>query len=327
MAMHGLDTPEDQNWADLHFSSHDGLTLYARHYAASNARGRPLICLPGLTRNSRDFHKLATFLSTHPTHRREVYCPDYRGRGRSGYDPDWRNYSPFIEMLDVLDLMAIRGLERAGMIGTSRGGIIAMLMGTVRPNAIGSLVLNDIGPVIETAGLARIMGYVGKTPLPSDWREARHLVRDMNRRFFTNLAEEDWTALAHQFFNEESGRPAPGYDTNLGKALSEIDICQKIPEMWPQFEALKSVPVCVLRGENSDLLSERTVSEMEQRHPRLSSHTIGGEGHAPLLNDRFSVGIIADFLRETDPDRIHLGLNEPERIPLPRADLAAGPSL
>ncbi len=327
MTVHGMDASPEKTWTDIHFSSHDGLTLYARHYEASGTRGRPIICLPGLTRNSRDFHNLATFLSTHPTHRREVYCPDYRGRGRSGYDPDWRNYSPFIEMLDVLDLMAIRGLERVALVGTSRGGIIAMLMGTVRPNAIASLVLNDVGPVIETAGLARIMGYVGKTPLPTDWQEAEQLVRAMNRRFFTGLAEEDWSALARQFYNDDGGRPAPGYDDNLGKALSEIDICQKIPEMWPQFEALKNVPVCVLRGENSDLLSERTVAEMERRHPLLSSHTIGGEGHAPLLNDRFSIGIIADFLRETDPDRIHLAPDEPERMALPRADLTAGPAL
>ena len=319
-----MNRPQDQTWKDIHFTSHDGLTLYARHYGSRGGAGRPVICLPGLTRNSRDFHTLATFLAGHPTHRREVYCPDYRGRGNSGYDPDWRNYSPFIELLDVLDLMAILGLERVAVAGTSRGGIIAMLMATVRPNAIASVVLNDIGPVIETAGLARIMGYAGKIPLPSDWEEATGLVRAMNRRFFTNLSNEDWSALARQLFNEENGRPAAGYDSNLGKALSEIDISQKIPQMWPQFEALKNVPVCVIRGENSDLLSGRTVAEMARRHPRLSSFTINGEGHAPLLKDRFSIGIVADFLRETDPDRIHLRPDEPERTPLPHVDLAEG---
>lgn len=319
MAMRGMNEPQEQNWNDIRFTSHDGLTLYARHYGDHGAPGRPVICLPGLTRNCRDFHELATFLSAHPTHRREVFCPDYRGRGQSGYDADWRNYSPFIELLDVLDLLAILGLERVAVVGTSRGGIIAMLMGTVRPNAIASLVLNDIGPVIDTAGLARIMGYAGKTPLPYDWKEAEKLVAAINQRFFTNLTSADWAALARQMFNEEDGRPAPGYDNNLGKALSEVDISQKIPDMWPQFDALTTVPVCVLRGENSDILSGRTVAEMAQRHPRFVSHLITGEGHSPLLRDRYSIGLINDFLRDTDPDRIGMWEEEPELPPLPRA--------
>jgi pimeloyl-ACP methyl ester carboxylesterase len=292
---------DEQNWDELTFTARDGITLYARHYPADGAVGRPALCLPGLTRNSRDFHALASFLSSHPTRPREVWCPDYRGRGRSDYDPDWRNYSPFIELLDIFDLMAIAGLRRAGIVGTSRGGIIAMLMAVLRPTSIGALVLNDIGPVIETSGLARIMGYAGKIPTPTNWGEAAELVRSMNKRFFTNLGAEDWENLARQLFNEENGRPAPSYDKKLSLALSEIDITQKIPEMWPQFEALKSIPVMVLRGEHSDILSAETVTEMAARHPRLMPVTIPAQGHAPLLTDRFSMGVIADFLRETDP--------------------------
>ncbi len=302
--------PNEQNWDDIHFTSNNGLTLYARHYGQAHPGSRPVFCLPGLTRNSADFHDLATFLASHPSRPREVYCPDYRGRGRSEYDPEWRNYSPFVEMLDVLDLMAIRGVEHAAVIGTSRGGIISMLMAVARPNAIASLVLNDIGPEIETAGLARIMGYAGKVPLPSGWDEATELVRSMNKRFFTNLSDEEWSEMAHQLFADKNGRPAPGYDEKLADALSEVDISQKIPTMWPQFEALKNIPVLVLRGEHSDLLSAKTVSEMAARHPSLASLTVPAQGHAPLLKDRFTIGIIADFLRETDPghltDRSHL---------------------
>lgn len=289
-------------WKDIHFSSNNGLTLYARQYGEPRPGVRPVLCLPGLTRNSADFHDLASFLASHPTRPRQVICPDYRGRGKSDYDPEWRNYSPFIELLDILDLMAIMGLEHAAIIGTSRGGIIALLMAAMRPNAMSALVLNDIGPEIETAGLARIMGYAGKVPLPATWEEATELVRSMNKRFFTNLSDEDWAELARQLFAEKNGRPAPGYDTKLADALSEIDIAQKIPTMWPQFEALKRIPVLVLRGEHSDLLSAATVAEMEARHPRLASVTVHAQGHAPLLKDRFTIGIIADFLRETDPD-------------------------
>ncbi len=293
-----------QEWEDIRFTSNNGLTLYARHYGEPQRGVRPVVCLAGLTRNSADFHDLASFLANHPTRRREVYCPDYRGRGQSDHDPDWRNYSPFIELLDVLDLMAIRGLEHAAVIGTSRGGIIAMLMAVMRPAAISALVLNDIGPEIETAGLARIMGYAGKVPLPASWDEATELVRSMNKRFFTNLTDEEWAAVARQLFSERNGRPAPGYDNKLASALSEVDISQKIPSMWPQFEALRNIPVLVLRGENSDLLSPRTVAKMEEQHPRLAAVTVHAQGHAPLLKDRFTIGIIADFLRETDPDHV-----------------------
>ena len=295
-----MDEASEQNWEDVTFTSRDGLTLYARHYAPREAVGRPVVCLPGLTRNACDFHDLASFLSSHPSRPREVWCPDYRGRGRSDYDPDWRNYSPLIELLDVLDLMAIADLHQAAIIGTSRGGILAMLMGVIRPTVMTALVLNDIGPVIETAGLARIMGYAGKVPIPADWEEATELVRSMNRRFFTNLTDAEWRKLARQLFGEDNGRPASNYDAKISNALSEIDITQKLPEMWPQFEALTHIPVMVVRGENSDLLSARTVEEMAKRHPRLTAVTIHAQGHAPLLTDRFSMGVIADFLRSTD---------------------------
>jgi pimeloyl-ACP methyl ester carboxylesterase len=304
-------------WRDIRFTSNDGLTLYARHYGERNPAARPVVCLAGLTRNSADFHDLATFLANHPTRPREVFCPDYRGRGKSDYDPEWRNYSPFIEMLDLLDLMAIRGLEKAAVIGTSRGGIIAMLTASMRPNAIGALVLNDVGPEIETAGLARIMGYAGKVPLPATWEEATELVKSMNRRFFTNLSHQEWEELARQVFCEQNGRPAPGYDDRLADALSEIDIAQKVPTMWPQFEALSNVPILVLRGEHSDLLSAATVAEMERRHTRLASVTVHAQGHAPLLKDRFTIGMISDFLRETDPDSLsgQLAASLAKRLP------------
>ena len=131
----------DQTWHDIHFTSRDGLRLYARHYpAAGGARGRPVVCLAGLTRNSKDFHDLAEALAGHAACPRDVYCLDYRGRGRSQYDPDWKNYTVLVEMQDVLDFMTLRGLHDAAVIGTSRGGLIAMVMAGGRPAAGGARV-------------------------------------------------------------------------------------------------------------------------------------------------------------------------------------------
>ncbi len=253
-----------------------------------------------MTRNGRDFHDLAVALSTHATHPRPVYCLDLRGRGRSEWDKDWRNYSPYVELLDVASFLTLRGLSDVAFLGTSRGGIITMMLAVMQPSAIGCAVLNDIGPAIETAGLARIMGYAGKIPLPRDWDEAMNIVRDINVRQFTAMDTSAWMKFTRQLFNEVDGRPAPAYDPNVGAALSEVDIAKPVPSMWEHFESLFQVPVMVLRGENSDLLSAATVQEMQARHPALTSVVIRNEGHAPLLLDRFSQRVIDDFLVRTD---------------------------
>jgi pimeloyl-ACP methyl ester carboxylesterase len=295
-AHHGYQLEEE----DIFFRSHDDLLLHVRLYGSLDLPGRPLLCLPGLTRTARDFHSLAVSLAMHPTHPRPVYCADYRGRGESAWDKDWRNYSAYIELLDVISLLTLCGLDNIAVLGASRGGIIAMLLAVMRPSAIGCLILNDIGPVIETAGLARIMGYAGKVPVPRDWGEANAMVRDMNRRHFTALDDESWEAFTHQLFNERDGLPATAYDPYVSKALSEVDIAKPVPAMWEHFAALMEKPVMVLRAENSDILSAATVQEMQARHPNLTAASIRNEGHAPLLMDRFSQRLIADFLMEND---------------------------
>ena len=170
-----LDTEAGLEGEHIFYRSHDDLRLYVRKYGSDALPGRPLLCLAGLTRNGRDFHGLATALATHPLQARPVYCLDYRGRGRSEWDKDWRNYSAYTELLDVVSFLTLRGLTDIAILGTSRGGIIAMMLAVTRPAAIGCAVLNDIGPVIETSGLARIMGYAGKIPVPRDWNEAAGL--------------------------------------------------------------------------------------------------------------------------------------------------------
>lgn len=287
-----------QNWIDIHYTSRDGLRLYARHYPVLGSLRRPVVCLAGLTRNARDFHDLASVLARQDETGRDVYCLDYRGRGRSQSDPNWKNYSILVELNDVLDFMTMKGLDRAAVIGTSRGGLVTMLMGVLRPNALGAAVLNDIGPVIEREGLARIVAYVGRVPLPADWEEATELVYEMNRRQFTAIPREQWGEIARQIFNDDNGLPASAYDPHLAKAISVMD--GPTPELWPQFAALSHVPVLAIRGESSDILSEKTLSEMRTRHPRLATVTVRGQGHAPLLKDATTIGAIAGFLARSD---------------------------
>jgi len=294
-------TDEPQNWAEGYFTSHDGLKLYARHYPASvRSTARPVLCLPGLTRNSKDFHVLATHLSQHNSSGRDVYCLDFRGRGSSERDKNWNNYTPPVELMDTLDFMTITGLHEAAIIGTSRGGIIAMLMAVARPTAIGVCILNDIGPVLETSGLARIIGYVGKTPVPSDWDEAALIARRMNQQFFTDTSDEEWEAVTHQWFAEQDGHPALDYDEKLAATMEQMDMTRKLPEMWPQFRALAHAPTMVIRGENSDLLSEKTVNQMAENHPRMSSWNVRDQGHAPFLRDRPTIDRISQYLADTD---------------------------
>jgi pimeloyl-ACP methyl ester carboxylesterase len=284
---------------DITFSAQDSLKLYARRYPAQRALGlRPVLCLAGLTRNSRDFHDAAVALSQHPKTPRDVFTIDMRGRGMSEHDKDWRKYAIPVEMQDTIDFMTMTGLHDAGIIGTSRGGLITHMLAAAQPTRIGAVVLNDIGPIVETEGLIRIAGYVGRTPVPKTWADAGRTVRDLNKRDFPGMTETDAEAFAHQLFNERNGRPAPGYDKALSKCISVLD--GPIPALWPQFEGLKRVPLLVIRGANSDLLSRKTVEEMHQRHPNMRSIEVPGEGHAPLLRDAPTIGAIAGFFAEAD---------------------------
>lgn len=283
---------------DIFFTARDGLRLHARRYGSPvHGSARPVLCLAGLTRNGRDFHDIALALST-GQHPRTVYTLDTRGRGLSQHDPDWRNYVVPVEMQDVIDFTTLAGLHDCAIIGTSRGGLISMVLAAVQPTVIGAVVLNDIGPVIEREGLARIAGYVGRAPLPHSWGDAARMVRDLSKRHFPAVTDAQWEEIARQLFNERDGKPAPGYDAKLAKSFSVLD--GPMPALWPQFEALKRVPVMVLRGENSDILSAATVEEMGRRHPAFAAVTVAGQGHAPFLKDRPTIEAVRRFLDAAD---------------------------
>jgi len=298
-----------QTWRDIHFSARDGLRLYARHYPAPGSRRRPVLCLAGLTRSGRDFHRLATALAGSGAGARDVYTLDSRGRGYSDHDPDWRNYSLLVEADDALDFMTMTGLAGAAIVGTSRGGLLALLMAVLRPCALAAVVLNDIGPVVERDGLARIAAYIGRVPLPADWEEAARIVRELNRRQFPALPPEAWAEAARAWFNEANGLPAPGWDPDIARAVSPMD--RPMPELWQLFAALGRVPVLAIRGQNSDVLSAATLEGMRARHPRLEALTVPGQGHAPFLGDAPTTAAIAGFLERTD------GEVEPAPLPVP----------
>ena len=287
----------DRNFKELSLRVRDGLRLYARHYPAPGSSRTPVLCLAGLTRNSRDFHDLASYLSQ-GARARPVYTLDYRGRGKSDWDRNWKNYAVPVEALDVIDFLAFADLKEVAVIGTSRGGLVAMLMAAAQPSSISLLVLNDIGSVIERDGLMRIASYVGRVPLPRDWAEATNIARDVNKRSFPEIEERVWEEIARQWYNEKRGKPAPGYDPMLRNALSVLD--GPVPELWPQFEALTRIPVLVVRGENSDILSARTIERMAERHSALEQFTVPKQGHAPLLKDRATQDAIAMFIQRVD---------------------------
>jgi pimeloyl-ACP methyl ester carboxylesterase len=288
-------------------TTRDGLRIYSRHYRAAPATGagglpgrrrRPVVCLPGITRNSRDFHVVASALATDPTAARDVYTLDMRGRGRSDRDPDPQNYAVLVEMLDVLDVLAAHELSDVAILGTSRGGLIAMVLAAASPAAVGAVVMNDIGPVLELDGLTRIAGYVGRTPVPHSWPDAARLVRDMNLAQFPRTTEAEWAEIARQIFDDRDGAPALAYDPALSAALSVMK--GQPPAMWEPFQALTRVPLLVLRGELSDLLSAATVAEMGRHHPRFTAHTVRWQGHAPWLRDRETIEVVARFFADAD---------------------------
>jgi len=291
---------DSELWRDIYYASFDDLRLHVRHYPAPDTRLRAIVCLPGLTRNSKDFHRLAAYLSQHPEKPRHVYCVDYRGRGRSQYDRHWRNYTPFIELLDVLDFLTAYGLHETGIVGTSRGGIIAMLMAAVKPTAMGPVVLNDIGPVIETRGMARIIGYVGRMPVPKTWQAAVALLRGMNERAFPAFTDAQWEEIARDLFDERKGRPARAFDRRLARTLGKIDLSRPVPDLWPQFIALSQMPTFVLRGANSDVLSAETLETMIECHPNLRAMTVPDQGHAPILKESETVDAIGSFFAAND---------------------------
>ncbi len=298
-----LQDGEGQTWHSFTCRSADGLRLHNRVYGAAHMPHTPVVCLPGLARTAADFHELALHLSAHPKWPRRVLAMDYRGRGRSDYDPDPAHYDVRVEMQDVLDVMTAAGLHEAIFIGTSRGGLITMGLSALRPAVIRGAVLNDIGPVIEAKGIARIKGYVGKLPPVRDAAEAVQLMKRVAGAHFPRLTQQEWQGFAARTFKPGLGGLVPDYDPQLLVSLAAFDLEKPLPVLWPYFEGLGNVPVLSIRGSHSDLLSEATQAEMARRHAGCTLLTVEGEGHAPLLGDQPTLARIAAFVHRAEGER------------------------
>ena len=276
----------------------DGTRLAATLRGPVEGATLPVLLLPGLTRNGRDFARLAEALSGDPDRPRLTVAMDFRGRGLSGR-ADPATYRPDVEAQDVLAGLDRLGIGQAAIVGTSRGGIVAMILAATAGGRVGPVVLNDIGPVIELTGLVAIrdrMGTMLGDP-PADWASAVADLKAVMAARFTAMSDDDWRAFAYQMYREdEAGRPVLDYDPALLRAFAGFDPKTGLAPLWPVFEALGQRPVLAVRGENSDLLSEATLTEMQVRLPQLQIHRVPDEGHAPLLRDRPTIRRIAGFL-------------------------------
>jgi len=276
----------------------DGLRLFYRDYPGLGPQGRtPVICIPGLTRNVRDFD----FIAAHVAATRRVIATDLRGRGRSGYDPDPRNYSVAVETRDIFQLLAAAGIARVIVLGTSRGGVIAMTMAAFAPAMVAGAILNDMGPQLESAGLERIYSVLRSPPSYSGWDEAVAALKAANIALFPDVSDERWRTFAHALYREEGTRIVGDYDPKFPAAIlagagTNPRNGAGAADLWKWFAALSAIPALVLRGDNSQLLSAETLTAMKAAKPDLVTVTIRNRAHVPFLDEPEAVAAIDAFL-------------------------------
>lgn len=280
-------------WIDRHFTSADGLRLYYRDYPAAEPGRLPVLCLPGLTRNSRDFESSALRICR----TRRVLSPDLRGRGRSQYDPNFMNYHPGTYVGDLARLLADAGVDRVILFGTSLGGILSMLIAAGSPQLPAGVILNDVGPEVAPEGLRRIASYVGKHAPVHTWQEAAAQMRSMYGVAMPDAGDADWMAFARRSYSEVDGVPVLDVDRGVGEAVRAAP-AGAAPDLWPLYAALRPLPTLAIRGELSDVLSVATFERMQREKPDLRRLTVARRGHPPLLDEPECVAAIDEFLAE-----------------------------
>jgi pimeloyl-ACP methyl ester carboxylesterase len=268
------------------FTTSDDVSLF---YTDEGA-GLPILCLAGLTRDGRDFDYVAPHLAGH-----RLIRLDYRGRGKSGHAP-FETYTIQREGQDALELLAHLGLPQAAILGTSRGGLIAMGLAATVPDVLLGVALNDIGPEIDPAGLTAIMGHLGKPPIWKTLEEAA-AARPGVMAGFEGVPAARWRAEVEKFYVETEDGLALSYDPKLRDAV-ELAGAQPVPDLWPLYEALAGKPLAVIRGANSDLLTQQTYDEMLRRIPQAHGAVVPGRGHVPFLDEPEAVAALQAWLRE-----------------------------
>jgi pimeloyl-ACP methyl ester carboxylesterase len=288
------DSNAGNRYQDRYFVVRDGLKLHYRDYPGDASRP-PILCLPGLTRNSRDFAEVAERYSP----RFRVLALEFRGRAGSDYDPQPMRYNPLTYAADVIELLNQVGIEQAIFLGTSLGGLVTMTVAKMAPQRIAAAILNDVGPELKTVGLDRIRTYVGGDVRFKSWDDAAERIAANNGHVPARFSHNDWVNMAKRVCREENGELRFDYDMAIALPFEGAGATPAI-DMWPLFQALGNKPLLVLRGEVSDLLSAEALDKMRVAVPGMKSATITGVGHAPELNEPEAVAAIDAFLDSLD---------------------------
>ena len=278
-------------YEDLFYRSEDGLTLYARDYPAPSSDAQCVLLMHGLSRNSRDFEVLADRLSK----RYRVLVAEQRGRGKSEWDTDSTRYAIPCYVRDMFALLKAVNVDRVATVGTSMGGLMAMVMNSVMPGVFSHVVLNDIGPELCDEGFNRIKGYLGQGEPVTTWAEAVAFNRRINEVAFPNLSDEGWEQFARQIFKEIDGVPVLDYDPRISEAVNSKDSDPVPPDLWPVFDLLERQPLMLIRGALSDLLNTQITAEMQRRVPTMAYLEVADVGHAPMLKDEAVIAAIEGF--------------------------------
>ncbi|MCF2515009.1 alpha/beta hydrolase [Sphingomonas sp. G124] len=284
------------DYIERRWASRDGLSLFAREYpAASGESLLPVICLHGLTRNSKDFEDIAPIIAGLG---RRLIAADVRGRGQSDRDPKPSNYQPKIYARDVVDMMSALGIPKAVFIGTSMGGIITMMLMGIRPKAVAAAILNDVGPKIAPEGVARILGYAGQSVDIRDWDQAVNYIRQTNAVIFPHYGDDDWRRFTERTFRQGISGPELDYDPAIKGPISKPPSRLALWLTGLLFRRLaRSRPTLLIRGGMSDLISPEIAQSMQSIAPRMQRVDVPGVGHAPMLNEPEAVDAIRKFLR------------------------------
>ncbi|VAV99204.1 Hydrolase, alpha/beta fold family [hydrothermal vent metagenome] len=272
------------------FTTSDGLKLYYE----DSGTGQPVLALAGLTRNARDFDFMAPHLpGVH------LIRMDYRGRGKSDYDPDFNNYNIIREAHDAVELLDHLGLAQVAIIGTSRGGLIAMILAQMFKERLRGVILNDIGPDISLGGLERIIKYIGHDPDYASYDQAAEGLKSGLAKGFPDVSLERWRQHAEHLWQAQGGRLRLRYDAKLGDAFQAQVDSGEVPDLWPLFDCLTGLPLALIHGENSDLLEAATVEKMQARHPGMIVATVPNRGHVPFLDEAQAMTAIKALLELT----------------------------
>lgn len=286
-----------QDFNDYCYKSHDGLNLYARDYSGEGLHGqneKTIVCIPGLTRSSADFSVLCQHLCA----RFRVIAVDLRGRGKSDYDQNPSNYQPAVYAQDIASLLDSLDLAQVTLIGTSLGGLVSMLFNSMQPERVSAVVLNDIGPEPNQAGLERIKSYVRDRSTVDTWEQAIEQTRAVLSAEYPNFSDADWRLFTSNIYREtKSGKPVLDYDPAISVPIEQADSAEPTDvSLWPVFVAMSTIPTLLIRGELSDIVTQEDVSRMRAAHPAMAYVEVKCCGHAPLLTEPESLLAIDSFL-------------------------------